>query len=403
MRALAVAIVAILIGGLSGGCTMSSTYELKAAEAEGLVKEVGGLRQKVQELKLENENLKVRVEALRLQVGNTETERNRFEKELKYVSGVKDKLTADNQELDKQLKSKADAQSRTIGELKQKVVELESANQKLKDEITGLKKAAEEKIRAMGESQGAYEKLRGENSMLQKSLDEKSKQIAEAQAAAEKIRQEGGKGQEDKARQLGEMKATSEKLQAEVGELKKTIEGKERQIEELQEANKKLAVDKAVKEKVEELSSTYKDMMEQMKGEIAKGQVTITELKGKLTLNMADSILFDSGKAEVKGDGRAVLSKVAAVLAGVKDKQLRIAGHTDNIQITGSLAKKFPSNWELSAQRAINVMHYLNERGIGGIQTAAIAFADTRPVVSNDTPEGRAKNRRIEITLVPKE
>ncbi len=403
MRKTILAGIMILAVSLACGCTMSSTYEKKALEAEGLVKDSGALKLKVQELLLENENLKVRVEALRLQVGNTETERNKFEKELKYVTGIRDKVSADNQELDKQLKSKADAQSRSIGELRQKVTELEEGNQKLKDEIAGLKKSAEEKIRAMGESQGAYEKMRQENAVLQKSLDEKAKQVADIQATADKIRQEGGKGQEDKARQLGELKGSAEKLQLEVADLKKAIEGKDRQIEELQAANKKLSVDVAVKEKVEQLSSTYKEMMEQMKGEIAKGQVTITELKGKLTLNMADSILFDSGKAEVKADGRAVLSKVASVLAGVKDKQIRIAGHTDNIKITGPLAKKFASNWELSAQRAITVMHSLEDRGIVGVQVAAIAFADTRPVAGNDTPEGRAKNRRIEISLVPKE
>ncbi|HEY5996439.1 MAG TPA: OmpA family protein [Candidatus Deferrimicrobiaceae bacterium] len=397
------AAILLLAVSMAGGCTMNSTYEKKAQEAEELVKNVSGLKQKVQELSLENENLKVRVEALRLQVGNTETERNKFEKDLKYVTGVRDKLSADNQELDKLLKARADVQSRSIGELRQKVAELEEANGKLKDEIAGLKRAGEEKIRAMGEAQGAYEKLRGENAMLQKSIDEKSRQIADAQAAADRIRQEGGRGQEDKARQLGELKATAEKLQGEVAELKKTVGGKDRQIEELQAENKKLTVDKAVKEKVEELSSTYKEMLSQMKGEIDRGQVTISELKGKLTLNMADSILFDSGKAEVKPDGKAVLAKVARVLAGVRDKQIRIAGHTDNIQITGALTKKFASNWELSAHRAITVMHALEDRGIVGVQMAAVAFAETRPVASNDTAEGRAKNRRIEIALVPKE
>lgn len=395
--------ILILAVSLVGGCTMSSTYEKKALEAEGLVKDIGALKQRVQELTFENEGLTKRVEVLRLQVGNTEAERNKFEKDLKYTTGIRDKISADNQELDKQLKSKADAQSRLVGELRQKVSELEEGNKKLHDEIAGLKKAADEKTRVMGESQGAYEKMRQENAVLQKSLDEKAKQIADIQATADRIRQEGGKGQEDKARELGELKATSEKLQVEVSDLKKSIEGKDRQIDDLQAANKKLSVDVAVKEKVEQLSSTYKDMMEQMKGEIAKGQVTITELKGKLTLNMADSILFDSGKAEVKAEGRAVLSKVAGVLGGVKDKQIRIAGHTDNIKITGPLAKKFASNWELSAQRAITVMHFLEDRGIVGVQMAAIAFADTRPVAANDTPEGRAKNRRIEVSLVPKE
>ena len=131
--------------------------------------------------------------------------------------------------------------------------------------------------------------------------------------------------------------------------------------------------------------------------------MTISELKGKLTVNMVDSILFDSGKAEVKKGGLEVLGKVISILKDVKDKAIRIEGHTDNVQISERLAKRYPTNWELSAARAINVTRYLQAEGIDPGQLAAVAYGEWKPVGANDTEEGRAKNRRIEIILVPKE
>jgi chemotaxis protein MotB len=160
---------------------------------------------------------------------------------------------------------------------------------------------------------------------------------------------------------------------------------------------------KAREEQVQKVSSTYEDLLEKMKSEISKGQVTISELKGKLTVNMVDSILFDSGKAEVKKGGLEILGKVITILREVKDKTIRIEGHTDNVQISRNLARRYPTNWELSAARAVNVARYLGEEGIDPGQLSAVAYGEWKPVAPNETAEGKAKNRRIEIILVPKE
>jgi chemotaxis protein MotB len=160
---------------------------------------------------------------------------------------------------------------------------------------------------------------------------------------------------------------------------------------------------KAREEQVQKVSSTYESLLEKMKSEISKGQVTISELKGKLTVNMVDSILFDSGKAEVKKGGLEILGKVISILKDVKDKAIRIEGHTDNVQISRNLAQRYPTNWELSAARAINVARYLQDEGIDPGQLSAGAYGEWKPVATNDTAEGKAKNRRIEINLVPKE
>lgn len=181
-----------------------------------------------------------------------------------------------------------------------------------------------------------------------------------------------------------------------------------RKMADLSSENDKLrrecaALEKAKEEQVRKVSSTYEDLLVKMKTEISKGQVTISELKGKLTVNMVDSILFDSGKAEVKQGGLEVLRKVISILKDVMDKSIRIEGHTDNVQIIGGLAKRYPTNWELSSARAINVARYLQEQGIDPGLLSAVAYGEWKPVGDNDTQEGKAKNRRIEIILVPKE
>jgi len=154
---------------------------------------------------------------------------------------------------------------------------------------------------------------------------------------------------------------------------------------------------------VEATSNTYKDLLQEMKGEIAKGQITITELKGKLTMDVVDKILFDSGESAVKEEGLAVLKRAVDILKNVKDKNIRVEGHTDNVKITGRLAKKYATNWDLSYARAINVTKYLQQEGIDPKILSATAFGEYQPIADNSTPEGRAKNRRIAIILLLKE
>lgn len=156
-------------------------------------------------------------------------------------------------------------------------------------------------------------------------------------------------------------------------------------------------------QEVEKASNTYQELLKEMKGEIAQGQITIKELKGKLTMDVVDKILFASGEAKVKKEGLEVLSRVVEILKNVKDKNIRVEGHTDNVQITSKLARIYPTNWELSAARAINVSKYLQEQGIDPAILSATAFGEYQPVADNATPEGRAKNRRIAIILLPKD
>jgi chemotaxis protein MotB len=119
---------------------------------------------------------------------------------------------------------------------------------------------------------------------------------------------------------------------------------------------------------------------------------------------MIDRVLFDSGHADIKPAGVKVLKQVSDVLNKITDKQIRIEGHTDNKPISAKLQDKFKTNWELSTARATTVVRYLIDQG--GVQPqalSAVGYADTHPVASNDSDEGRSSNRRIEIVLYPKD
>jgi len=119
-----------------------------------------------------------------------------------------------------------------------------------------------------------------------------------------------------------------------------------------------------------------------------------------LVVTFLDEILFDSGKAKIKEGGFASLDKVCGVIvAKASDLDVGVEGHTDNEPIKYS---RWQSNWELSTARANSVVHYLVEKGVDPARLAAIGYGEHRPVASNDTPESRRKNRRVEIVILPK-
>lgn len=145
---------------------------------------------------------------------------------------------------------------------------------------------------------------------------------------------------------------------------------------------------------------TVKDMLEKkLKGQIGGDQVSLSMRDGGLVIILSDNILFDSGKAEVKQDAYGILDNVAAIInKEVPDKNIGVSGHTDNVPITYS---NWKSNWELSTSRATNVLHYLEGAGMNPERLSATGYGEHRPIASNDTKEGRKKNRRVEIVILP--
>ena len=149
---------------------------------------------------------------------------------------------------------------------------------------------------------------------------------------------------------------------------------------------------------------TYEQLMSQLQKEVNAGQVTISQYQDRLTVNVAEKIFFDSGSAALKPGGKEVLQKLGTIIKGLTDKVIRVEGHTDNVPIAKSLRAVYPTNWELSAARAITVVRFLQESaGVPPEMLRATAYGEYHPLVPNDTPQHKQKNRRIEIALQNKD
>lgn len=148
------------------------------------------------------------------------------------------------------------------------------------------------------------------------------------------------------------------------------------------------------------LKGTYEGLVSDLEEQVRSGQIQIEQLRDGLRLNLTQDILFASGSAEVGAQGRGILRKVADNLKG-QSHSVEVQGHSDNVPITRALAKRFPTNWELAAARASHVVRVLEDAGVDSARLRATSFGEHDPVARNDSPEGRARNRRIEIRLEP--
>jgi len=142
----------------------------------------------------------------------------------------------------------------------------------------------------------------------------------------------------------------------------------------------------------------FDEFLAKFKNMIDAGKLEITVRRGQIVLALATDVLFDTGKTDIKPEGKTALGEVAAALKGVTGRRFQVAGHTDTLPIK---TKEFPSNWELSTARAVAVVKLLVEKGVRADVVSAAGYAEFDPAQSNANDKGRAKNRRIEIVLVP--
>ncbi len=214
----------------------------------------------------------------------------------------------------------------------------------------------------------------------------------------------------DKNQEIGTLQKQRGGLQEQVQVLQSQRSGLEQQKASLeqQQADLRRQVDALEQQKTQLLTasqqtlSQYDSLVRNLTEEVKKGELQVRQYKDMLTVDVAEQLFFDSGRANLKDTGKAVLKKVGEALKGYEDKVIRIVGHTDNVPISKSAQKVFPSNWELSVARATTVVRYLQEVGIPPERMIASGRAEYQPISENDTPEGRKKNRRIEITLIDK-
>ena len=174
----------------------------------------------------------------------------------------------------------------------------------------------------------------------------------------------------------------------------------------LQSTTQELAVKTAAlheeASKVDDLQGTYDALVGDLESELAAGEIRIEQLRDGLELDVSQEILFASGSARLSEDGVAVLKTVASRLASL-DYDITVEGHTDAVAIRGELKRRYPTNWDLAGARAASVVVLFVGTGIPGERLAAVSYGPYRPATEDDSPEGLALNRRIEIRLRPVE
>ncbi|HQI20399.1 MAG TPA: flagellar motor protein MotB, partial [Leptospiraceae bacterium] len=142
----------------------------------------------------------------------------------------------------------------------------------------------------------------------------------------------------------------------------------------------------------------YRSMLSRFRKLIDSGKLKIRMVDGRMVVVLASDVLFASGSADLSPQGKDAVVEVAKVFATMPDRRFQIEGHTDNVPVR---TLKYPSNWQLAAERAISVLEVMVQSGVTPDRVSAASFAETRPLKPNDTVEGRSSNRRIEIVIVP--
>lgn len=219
-----------------------------------------------------------------------------------------------------------------------------------------------------------------------------------------------GCGIMQKAKQADVLKAELEKarhdqegLQRQREALQAQLKAHDEELARLNAEHQRLQQEKQqAVEQVDELAEAKERLARDLQRQIGEYQAKLTLTERGLVITFLAEILFDSGKAVVKPEGYEVLDKVSEVLATtVENNRVAVEGHTDNDPIKHSGWK---SNWELSAHRALAVLHYfVDARGLPPERFQAVGYGEYHPVGTNDTDEGRLQNRRVEVVILPKQ
>lgn len=226
---------------------------------------------------------------------------------------------------------------------------------------------------------------------LKARIDDNAKALAASQGSAQALQAklDGAIAENEQLRkELARLGKNADALLAEKGTLSSALADAKARLEELRKAQ---AASDARAALFKQLALKFQKMID-------AGELKVALRNGRMVLQLPNDVLFDSGKTDIKPAGKESLKKVAAVLRTIADRKFQIAGDTDNVPIN---TPYFPSNWELSTRRAVEVVHFLTAQGMSPELLSAAGYGEFDPIAPNATHEGRAKNRRIEITLQP--
>jgi chemotaxis protein MotB len=233
-----------------------------------------------------------------------------------------------------------------------------------------------------------YNRLQSEHQSTEARLAKTQKELDDAQAKAAEL----AKKLEAAGIDIGKLSENLEQTASQVSKLSASLEERERALAEYKARAKQLELIKARFE-------TLKKKLD----ELTKLGLAVNIRKNRMVVSLPGDVLFDSGRESLKKEGKEILDKVAAVIrndATLKSRDFQVAGHTDNKPLAGGI---FRDNWGLSLMRAREVLLYLvgEKGGLPLEHWSAVGYGETDPVASNDSDDGRQKNRRCDIIVVP--
>jgi len=365
---------------------------------------------------LEADKTRLSDELLQSQSAGAQTKRD-----LDQAKGNLDSTLASRSELEndvRRIRAETTGMERLNGELRRERDLLQGKVNDLQRDSDATKQDLENRLKAEQETVAS---LQRDKDLLIARATGTSDELAKAQKHMGELEVDAARAKE-LDRQLSDLQKRTGDLEGQANrakELEQRLSQRDLEVGRLTQGGETLTAEKdalaaekarlekeraAKEEEIQRLTKTQEDLTKSLQAQIDKGDIKIKQVRDRLTINMVEKVLFNSGQAQVKPEGLKVLKQVADVLKDVRDKQIRIEGHTDNVRIGGKLKEKFPTNWELSTARATNVVRYFIEQGgVGADNFEAVGFADTRPVADNASEEGRTENRRIEIVLFPKD
>lgn len=216
-------------------------------------------------------------------------------------------------------------------------------------------------------------------------------QMADQQAEIDRLIEDLGRSRRDNLR----IQAELEEARLEAQRIETLLSARGAQAQQLQARLNQLS---AIEQEIRERNQIYEEVLARFRSLIDAGRLSVSIARGRMVINLPQDILFASGSASLGTDGRGVLVEVAGVLAEIEDRRFQVEGHTDDRPIATA---QFPSNWELSAARALSVVKLLVANGVPAQSLSGAGYGEFQPVAVNETPEGRRLNRRIEIVMLP--
>lgn len=188
------------------------------------------------------------------------------------------------------------------------------------------------------------------------------------------------------------------RIETEAGQRRRLEESLQETGQEAQQLRERIRALSAIEVEVRQRNQIYEDMISRFRGLIDGGQLSVSISRGRMVLQLPQDILFASGSATLNTEGTETIARIGVVLAELAGRRFQVEGHTDNVPIA---TDRFPSNWELSTGRALSVVRLLVRQGVPSENLSGAGFGEYQPVASNETPEGRRSNRRIEIVMLP--